>query len=174
MKNKGFVLVETLVASTVILGALIFLFIQFSTIKNAYDKSFRYNTIPGLYSAKVLATFLEENGYEKIETALNNSTSGYVQINNASCITYFEGGAMDLCKNILDKIKSKQVLYVSSINSLQNNLKNNTITETDIFDKDFKEFIIQIGSNEDVSKKKLLISFENNTYAVINIGEDKS
>ena len=37
MKNKGFMLIETLIASTIILGALIFLFVQFSSVKRGYE-----------------------------------------------------------------------------------------------------------------------------------------
>lgn len=58
MNKKGFMLLETLVVSTFILGILIFLFIQLSTIKRAYDTSFRYNTITGLYHAKEFSKFL--------------------------------------------------------------------------------------------------------------------
>ena len=39
--NKGFVLVETLLVSVFILTTLIFLFIQFRTVKQSFDRSFR-------------------------------------------------------------------------------------------------------------------------------------
>ena len=47
-KNRGYVLFETLVVSTVILGTLVFLYIQLSSIKSSYNTSFKYNTVSAL------------------------------------------------------------------------------------------------------------------------------
>ena len=41
-RNKGFILLETLVVSTFIITLLIYLYVQFSNLKKSYDISFRY------------------------------------------------------------------------------------------------------------------------------------
>ena len=175
MKDKGFVLVETLVASTVILGALVFLFIQFKTIKNAYETSFTYNTIPGLYNAKVLSSFLENYGYTNIENELNSNTKGYVLINTENCNIYYDSKvSIEMCEKILKQINAKRVLYVNSITNLQSKisqLKADAVENSDIFDNDFTKFINQLV---DDGHKKIIIKFKNDTYAVVNVGEDLS
>ena len=63
-RNKGFMLIETLVVSTFIISTLIYLYVQFTNLKKSYDISFRYDTIPGLYSAKEIDKFINNNyGY---------------------------------------------------------------------------------------------------------------
>ena len=75
-RNKGFILLETLVVSTFIITVLIYLYIQFTNLKKSYDISFRYDTISGLYGAKEIDKFINNNyGYtdflEKIESEKN-------------------------------------------------------------------------------------------------------
>lgn len=166
MKNKGFALVETLVATTVILGALVFLYIQFSTIKRAYENSFSYNTIPGLYSSKTLADFLVTNGYSKIDSELNKKTVGYEQITSSKCSIYYDSGTtIDLCRKLIENLQTRQILYVNNnITSLQNDLKSGNY-DKNIFNDSFKKFVLQLESIE--QKKRLLIEFKDNTYAVV-------
>jgi len=79
--NKGFMLLETLIVSTIILSTLIFLFIQFSNIKTSYEISFTHNTIPGIYIAKELSDFLVTSGNNtKLDTKLKNVENGFINI----------------------------------------------------------------------------------------------
>ena len=50
--TKGFMLVEFLVVSIFVLGTLIFLTVQFNNINKSYNRSFKYDTVSNLYSAK--------------------------------------------------------------------------------------------------------------------------
>ena len=157
MKNKGFMLVETLIASTVILGALIFLFIQFSSIKRAYETSFTHNTVQGLYSAKALADCLEANGYY---TPNYNTTIGYLQLD--------KNNMYGVCSKIYDNISVRHVLYVgTNITSLQNSLKSNDY-DNSIFDEKFKKFILEIDPIEYTKQGRLIIEYKDYTYAVIS------
>ena len=155
MNKKGFMLLETLVVSTFILGILIFLFIQLSTIKRAYDTSFRYNTITGLYHAKEFSKFLLENGYDQVDNKLANTTSGP----NLGL----------LCGKIEKEINAKRILYVSeNISSLQNNLSTSQF-DTNLFNSELKKFILQMNSVEPTGKNRLIIEYNDNTYATITL-----
>lgn len=171
VKNqKGFMLLETLVVSTFLLGILVFLFIQFSSIKRSYDVSFRYNPIPGLYHAKELATFLSEYGYSSIDNQIGNSTAGYINITNCE---YFSSNP--LCKKIIDKINAKSVLYVSeNISTLKNNLSILKNYNDDVFNPEFKKFILEMNTVEPSGKNRLIIEYNDKTYTTINLEEDST
>lgn len=161
-KNSGFVLFETLVVSTLILGTLIFLFIQISTIKNSYYVSFKYNTIPGLYNANVMANFLTIDGYSTLKTNIDSSDYGYVDITD--CVN-----SGSLCYKIVDDIDAKVVLLAQNdISTLKNNLEQVNI------DKSFKKFIKRLPNTKDDGKYRLIIAYNNDTYATISVKEDKS
>ena len=162
MKNKGFVLLETLVASTFILGVMIFLFIQFSSIKRSYETSFHYNTVPGLYHAKEFANFLKRDGYLTIDDQLTNSTKGYVDITN--CL--YSGS---LCKQLVFDMKAKKILYVGeNISNLKNNLSTSNYNK-DVFSESLKRFILQMNSVEPNGRSRIIVEYKDNTYATVLI-----
>ena len=162
MNKKGFMLLETLVVPTFILGILIFLFIQLSAIKRAYDTSFRYNTVTGLYHAKEFSKFLLENGYDQVDNKLANTTSGYVDITSCPNLGL-------LCGKIKKEINAKRILYVSeNISSLQNNLSTSQF-DTNLFNSELKKFILQMNSVEPTGKNRLIIEYNDNTYATITL-----
>lgn len=169
MKNKGFMLIETLIASTVIMGALIFLFIQFSSIKRAYENSFKYNTVPGLLNGNVLANMISENGTTNLDKNLNNSAKGYLVLNGNCTIGSWNSSKTTLCNSIISSLEVEHVLYVeNNIANLQNDINNNTYDEN-IFNREFKKFILSIEPIESSNRKRIIIEYKNKTYAVIAI-----
>ena len=56
--TKGFMLVETLLVSLTISGILVYMYAQFSTINNAYQKLYAYDTTDSLYRTGTLREFL--------------------------------------------------------------------------------------------------------------------
>jgi len=167
MKKNGFMLFETLVVSTIILGTLIFLYVQFSTIKRNYNTSFDYNTIPGLYNAKTLANYLENDGYVIYDFKLSDETiNGYINITN--CLH-----SSPMCKKIVNNIGAKNILFVgSNISTLKNNLSTSNY-DTELFSENFKQFILTINTIEITGKNRLIIEYNDGTYAAINIGISK-
>ena len=168
MKNKGFILVETLIASTIILGSLIFLFVQFSSIKRAYETSFTYNTIPELYKSKSLADFLNNTGIDKMTNSSTFQTNGYYLLNTATCNV--DNGQNSLCNKIINKISAEYIIIVSNnIQGLQDSLKNNNYNKN-VFNDDFKKYILKQDSIEYKNRNRLIIKFKNNTYTMVPIG----
>lgn len=162
MKNKGFVLLETLVASTFILGVMIFLYTQFISIKRSYETSFQYNTVTGLYHAKEFAEFLKEDDYSDINNQLMNSTNGYVDITNCS---YSHN--ISLCKSLVKKIQANKILYVGeNISTLKNNLTISNYNK-DVFSEKLKKFIFQMNLVEPNGRSRIIIEFNDSTYTTV-------
>lgn len=163
-KNRGFMLFETLVASTFILGTLIFLYIQFSNIKRSYYDSFKYNTIPGLYYGQILAKYLESDGYALYVYELSSKNEGYININSCD-----KSGT--LCQNIIDKTNAQNVLFVSdNIETLKNDLSTGKYKNDSIFTEEFKKFILTIETIDLSGRYRLILAYKDGTFACVPIG----
>ncbi|MBP3766475.1 MAG: hypothetical protein J6G98_04780 [Bacilli bacterium] len=159
-KNSGFMLFETLIVSTLVLGTLVFLYVQFTKIRNSYYISFRYNTVEGLYYAGNIAKYLEKTGYESIKENMNDKT--YLDITNCAYST-------TLCSKIINMEGVKQVLFVNKdITSFKNQLPNINI------DKKFKSFIKRLPDYKNNYEYRLIVAYNNDTYASVGIGIDLS
>ena len=168
MNNKGFMLLETLIVSTILVGVLIFLYIQLSTIKNNYNNSFEYNTISGIYLASEISEFIGTNDsvYNSLVERLNKSQYGYVEISS-----------VDISYNLLfsDSIisPSMQIEYILFTDDDENlNFFKNSLIKNDVaFGKTnkFKNFILKINSKK-TKYKRLIIEFKDHTYVSVLIG----
>lgn len=166
--NKGFMLLETLIVSTIILGTLVFLYIQFVNIKRNYDISFRYNTVPGLYIAKEFSGILAETGYTNLKNTLNPTTSYHI----IDC--EIDGGISEpdkfneeLCKSFYEKSNIKQILFVrDDLSEFVAGLQTGTIIDLKIKDE-LKKFIIRLTTKKNADQYRIIIEFKNKTYASI-------
>ena len=157
-KNSGFVLFETLITSTLVLGTLIFLYIQITSLKKSYKESFTYNTIPGIYNANVLANYLEKTGYSDIVEQLGDNH--YIDITN--CVL-----ASPLCTEIVNKINAKTVLFTrSNITSLKEELQQTNLS------KKFINYIKKLPDVKENANYRLLIEYNNKTYASVVVDDD--
>ena len=71
--KKGFMLAETLIVSTFIVGVLLFIYIQLRNINNNYSKALAYNDVTAIYSANNIRNFLLQDNYEEIKTYFHNN-----------------------------------------------------------------------------------------------------
>ncbi len=160
-KNAGFMLFEALVVSSLVLGTLVFLYVQITSIKKSYSKSFRYDTIEGLYKADLISNYLEKTGYSDILTQLGDNT--YLDITD--CV-YADGS---LCSKLVSESNVKQMLFVNqNITQLKNQLSTLTIN------KDFKKYIMHMDSIKKGYNYRLIIAYNDNTYASVGVGIDLS
>lgn len=76
-KEKGFMLVETLVVSTLVSTILVILYVQFNTIVKNFNKDFHYNSVNNLYATQNIKKFIlnDDNGnfYTNLKNLLNQS-----------------------------------------------------------------------------------------------------
>lgn len=157
-KKKGFMLIETLLVSTFVLGVLTYLFVQFSALKRNYDDSFKYNTVSGLYGAKNINQYITRyNGYNSLITNINSF--GYMEF---SC-ALIEGIT---CTELVKNIKIKHVYLVKD-----NIFKNNITTDLIIFSNndELYQFSKKINFKDEESNYHLIVEYSDNTYAEIAI-----
>lgn len=149
--NRGFMLVETLVATTIIVSALLFIYIQYSTITNNYMESFSYNTTNGLYAAYNIKNYILEDGYETLISEIGSHD--FLDITNCQT-TYFDNE--DYCSSLV--INSNIVKLLFTYENVDN-------INYGVNDK-FKKFINRIVF-DDTGEYRLLIQFKDNTFATI-------
>ena len=91
--NKGFVITEVLILSTVIIGVLIFMYSQFKNVNRSYQYSFKYDTVEGMYLANNIVNYINDGNFDKLVELLNNDSKGYIDITecnieNSNLISY--------------------------------------------------------------------------------------
>lgn len=142
--QRGFVLAEAFIVSTFVLGILVFMFLQIKTIINGYDKSFTYNTIPGIYHAMEIKKFVQANDYQTLIEQINEN--GFVVLDNTNT-TYTNIFNTANIKNLV--ISSGDLSILKSNNSLS---------------PKFQNYIKTLPNSEEY---KLIFEFNDDTFAAI-------
>lgn len=162
--KKGFTLLETLIVSTFIASTLIYLFIQISNIKSSYDITFRYDTVPGLYGAQNVLSFLNKNTYDDVKVAVENSELNYVDLTDGTALS---NGSNLYYKDLIQKLNIKMIIMIKEdTTDILSNL--NQITS---FSEEMKKFIKRIDSSKSEGLYRLVIEYNDNTFATIKIGD---
>lgn len=156
MNNKGFILAETLIVTTFVAGILIFIFIQFTSVSQTYEDSYKYNTVEDLYALEDIKNYiLSDIGAIKfIDESINPDKIIY--ITNCSIFTN-----EDYCKKIFELEEIEQIIVSN------NYFEPNNIS---VSDEEFSSFIKKIKGTEK-QKYRLIASFKNHTYATLRFGE---
>ena len=69
-RKRGFILAETLVIATVVMASLVFIYIQFNSVNNGFNRTFKYNSVNNLYLTNEVKKFIINNGTENITQVL--------------------------------------------------------------------------------------------------------
>lgn len=156
--NKGFMLIETLLVSVFVVSTLIFVYIQFEKVRNSYQTSFEYNTMNGVYGANTISKYLKENGIENLNNTIK-SGAAYVDITNCP------GGYLSntsFCHRLLTDLKVKKVFYTpSDVTEFKNKVGQSAISNK------FKQFIRTIKPKKSESGHRIIVEYEDETYATI-------
>ena len=149
--QKGFMLVEAFVVSTIVLGVLVFMFIQIRTIVNGFNKSFSYNTIPGIYIANELKKIIKIQDYDELKQQVE--LTGYVLVDEDRT----DWNNMFGINNIKTLIIAKD-----DINSLKK-IKGEKISDKVI------DYINTITSSDVQNAYRIIVEFNDDTYASIRL-----
>lgn len=155
--NKGFMLVEALVMSMVVIGTLTFMYIQFQNISRSYEKSFNYNTITDLYITNEIKDYLIDNDLlDTYKDKVTGSSAKYIIINDITDSSF---------KMLKFKGQVKTILLTDESLSGLKGKKTNTLSEK------FNDFINYLKVDKEEGKYRLLIEFNDDTFASLKIGE---
>jgi hypothetical protein len=162
--SKGFLLLETMLVSTFVISTLVFLYIQFVNLKNSYDTSFTYNTIPGLYATKNIKDYIKDNNYSTIKKDVNKDTNNLIYIyNDNTCNTKYFNDTLDYCNELMKKLNVKKVIMTSKdLTNLKKGLKENDL------DNELYNYIKKIKNSADYDYRLVAI-FKDNTFTNLEL-----
>ena len=153
--NYGFMLIETLLVSTFVLGVLTYLYLQFSALKRSYDDSFKYDTVPSLYGVRNINQYIVQNGgYDSIKNNIN--TLGYTEY---ECTT-------NACTNLFNELETEKIYFVND-SIFKNNVNINTVIFSD--DDELYHFAKKIAYSTNSGDYHLIVKYRNGTFATISI-----
>lgn len=154
--NRGFVLAETLIVTTFVAGVLIFLFIQFTNLSKNYTDSYKYNTVEGLYALRNIKEYIETDSVAM--AIIEDKTNDDNILNITNCSIFSE---KKYCLKLMELENIKRIFATN--NDFDKDYFNN-------YDEGFKKFVNKINK-EGTLKYRLLVEFNNSTYATIRFGE---
>lgn len=159
--NLGFMLIETLLVSTFVLGVLTYLYMQFSALKRSYSDNFKYDTIPALYGIKNLNQYILNNGgYSGMQT----SDEGWIKFECSYLTT-----TKEKCNSFIEALEIEKIYLVND-----NIFKDKINTELSIFNNDdelyhFARKINFDTDSEDNNNYHLIVKYSDNTFSTINV-----
>lgn len=156
IKNqKGFVITEVLILSTVIMGVLVFMYAQFKSINRNYQYSFKYDTPEAMFLANNIVNYINDRNYDKLVELLNNTDKGYIDItecniNNSNLISY--------CSSLFQKSEIEQIIFTEeNLIKLKQNIND--------FNNEMKNYITQIKPMNEQSDYRIIVKYQDGTFA---------
>lgn len=162
--TKGFMLVETLLVSLTIAGILIYMYAQFSTINDTYQRLYSYNTTEGLYHADVIKQFM----VLYTESNPNNLYNGLKAKNITDC-SFIANPDKKYCESLVAEINAKFVILTNEDFSApaNRNAISNLFTGTNKkYDTSLNKFFKQIV-NDKGDNYRLIIIYEDGSIATL-------
>ena len=144
--QKGFVLAETFMVSTFVLGVLVVLFLQIKTVINGYNRSFTYNTVTGIYNIREIKKYIQNNDYLTILSNVDNNS--YVILNSS-----------------YDNNRYADIFKASNVKTLVISKGNLTkLKENQSLSSRFQKYIKTLASSNGY---QFIIEFNDDTFAAI-------
>lgn len=162
--NKGFALTEVLIISTVVVGVLIFMYTQFKNINRSYQYSFRYDTVEGLYLTNNILQYISDNDYDNLVEKLEESEQKYLELEECDPEIF---STSTFCDMLFTKSKVDKVLFTKE------NLREFKSQMTD-FDQDFQDYINQIQTSNNQTDYRIIVKYQNGTYASLRFNNENS
>ena len=150
--NKGFMLAEVVVTSTVIIVSLIGLYTTFNKIYNRFEQKEKYNNIDGVYAIKNMIDILMETG--DINNILPDSGQQAI-ITSSSCLNI-----STIINNYCESLQS--TYNIKNMYIIEYNME--SIDYINVENKTFKDYIKYLKNYYD---------FTNNEYKYLFIVEYK-
>ncbi len=157
--DKGFIMAETIVVSTVVIAALLIIYLQFISLNNSYERSVTYNNVNDIYALNNVKKMIMNDDFYKMTDALDNES--YIDITGCPSNYFIE---YHYCRALLETTGIKKLILThEDTYDLNNEIKN----KNDI-SQGLRTYIKTISSNKN-DKYRLIAEFDG-TYATIKLG----
>ena len=143
--NKGFMLIEVIVTSTIVMTSMIALYTSFNKLQNNYRIKNTYYNLDAVYVTKELINSMIKNNQinEFIANTFNSKNYEYI-IKNTNCNNTF---SLSNCEILKDTYKIKNVVF-----SLYDNNKLKEIKTTETLNQTFYDYIDYIIDYYDIKE----------------------
>lgn len=138
--NKGFMLIEVVIVTVVVVTIMTSLYIVFNRVYNAYDKKSTYTDVNSIYALKMIKDYMidiESNNTFMLDNLVNSNTT-FTSVECSTENTSFNS----YCDSIYEEYNVNEMYIVknneASLNSLKNNVTNQTF-------KEYIEYLVNIG-----------------------------
>ena len=158
--NKGFMLLETLIVSCIVLGVLIYMYSQFRNININYQRIFKYNTVSSLYKTNEIKKFIESDAYLEMVGRLEDSSNLYYDITACDVLLY---NSSDLCSKLYDSLGLEKLVIMNENLSLIRSADITTLPNG------LQQFIYYLSDNYTGNYRRIVASYEDGTYASVRI-----
>ena len=179
MKKNGFMVVECIIASVVVLTVIILLYTQIKAVSRTYTKSYNYDNVSSLYALANFRTFLlSGDNYDRLLTAYNNnkrtnSSECGKQYIYVTCDT-FSGASINYCDTLLNAMgittsnaRPRQIIFTST--NISGFKECGLKDDSGFLRSTFVDYILSLNSTEVKNKYMLIAEFDDNTLASLNI-----
>jgi hypothetical protein len=157
--TKGFMLVETLLVSLTIAGILIYMYAQFSSINDTYQRLYRYNTTEKLYHTDLIRQFML-NYTDGTESSIYGSAARKIVRNDSSIVS-----SKDYFNALFDEIDAKYIILTHDNLTPAN--KTAIISATNPEEKRAVEKYLELIVSTNESKKRLIIIYNDGSIATL-------
>ena len=132
MKKNGFVLVESLIATTMIAVVFTVLYIEFGIINDNYKKTYNNNTVEKIYATNNIKNYILANGYETL-----SQSESFVDITDCTKFTN-----KTYCESLFSVLNVKQALYIPPKYDAYNDIQHSNY---DVVSQSLIEFVDAAG-----------------------------
>lgn len=152
MKKNGFMLAEVLIVSTLLIGTMTFMYVQLRTLTTNYNKSFKYNTVDGLYGARIIKDFLvNEPNYSSF------NTTTFIEKNKINRI--------DLFNALINELGIDKIVISNNVNNVYAYLINNYDLSSSYNEKtEYYESLITFTAKLKDEGKHIIIAYTDGTF----------
>lgn len=152
-KKNGFILIEGISVSIIILTTLLLLYSQFVVLETMFSKTFKYNQVDDLYMTNNLVDFFKTENMEYIKTY----TNGFLDL--TSCPSLYIG-EVAYCKALLSGANVEKIIISEPDVSFYVDVLDNS------FNEGFKNYMKTIHNEDDY---KIIVEYKTGTYAYLNV-----
>lgn len=160
MKNKGFILVETIITTVFVLGLFSFLIANVLPLVGQYEKTLDYDSSESKYDAHLIRKMIIKDNSCRTRNLLDTQANGYYEFEKDEICYYLNN--MNYCQKLLSKdfLDVKKII-VTEYNTTK--IKNHQ----DNFERSIKEYVDYIPKYNNTTgavssystKRRLIILF---------------
>ena len=108
MKKNGFVLVETLIATTLIAVVFTIIYIEFGVINDNYKKTYNNNSVEKIYAVNNIKNFILADGYESFKSKIDDQDLYFKDVTN--CEDFIN---QSQCTNLVNTLDIDKIVYIN-------------------------------------------------------------